>query len=248
MKTSRYQKRSYRCRVTADDLYSAEIAVLETDVQVLTDKPVDVAFLRQQILHYRQQIEYYITRDPRFLTALKPIAIELGAPAIVKRMAQASRKAGVGPMASVAGAIAEYTGRDLLRKGYRDVIIENGGDIFLRARSARYVGVYAGPSQRWQGLRLVIRAKDTPVGICTSSGTLGHSLSFGRADSAVVIAKNATLADAVATATGNMVQAKSDLERALSFAHAIPGVLGVLIILGNTLASRGTILLSPAAE
>jgi ApbE superfamily uncharacterized protein (UPF0280 family) len=156
-------------------------------------------------------------------------------------MAEQSKVANVGPMSTVAGAVARFLGWDLIKEGYKDVIIENGGDIFIKSRKARRVGVYVGRSKLWNNLQLLIKPKDTPIGICTSSGTIGHSLSFGCADSVVIISKNTALADAVATATANRIQSKDDLSKALEFARGIKGVLGVVIILKNNLVTWGKV-------
>jgi len=217
------------------------IAAKETDLQVLTNKPADKSFIEERIRAYRWDIENYIDRDRRFLTALKPLAVELSAPEIVKEMSLQSSKANVGPMASVAGAIAEFLGRDLLKKGHKEVIIENGGDIFIKTRKVRAIGIYAGKSRLLSKLKLQIRPKDTPLGICTSSGTIGHSLSFGCADSVVILSRSVILADAVATATANLVQSKADLQKAVDFARSIKGITGVIIIFRNNLISWGKV-------
>lgn len=217
------------------------IAAKETDLQVLTNKPADKSFIEERIRTYRWDIENYIDRDRRFLTALKPLAVELSAPEIVKEMSLQSSKANVGPMASVAGAIAEFLGRDLLKKGHKEVIIENGGDIFIKTRKVRAIGIYAGKSRLLSKLKLQIRPKDTPLGICTSSGTIGHSLSFGCADSVVILSRSVILADAVATATANLVQSKADLQKAVDFARSIKGITGVIIIFRNNLISWGKV-------
>jgi len=211
----------------------------ETDLQVLTDKPADKEPIRQRLRACRWDIESYIAKDNRFLTALKPISVEANAPDIIKEMSKAALKAGVGPMAAVAGAVAESVGRDLLKKKYRDVIVENGGDIFLKTTKPRVIGLYAGRSRLWNNLGLKIKPKDTPLGICTSSGTIGHSLSFGSADSVVIISKNTALADAVATAVCNRIKSKDDLRAALEFARSIHGVLGTVIILKKDMVSWG---------
>ena len=222
-------------------MHLTHIIEKETDLQILTDKPLDKDFIKERIRAYRWDIEGYIVRERRFLAALKPIAVELNAPPIIKEMGKAAKSANVGPMAGVAGAIAQFLGRDLLSKGYREVIIENGGDIFLKTTKTRAVGIYAGRSKLWRGLNLKIRPKDTPLGICTSSGTTGHSLSFGRADAVVILSANAILADAAATATANRVQSKADLQKALDFARLIKGICGAVIILKNNLVSWGKI-------
>jgi len=241
MKSSRYMKRFYRDWARAKDLHSLHVVAKETDLQIFTNKPVEAKFIEERIRAYRWEIENYINKDHRFLTALKPIPVELNAAAIVKDMAEQSQKANVGPMSTVAGAIAEFLGKDLLKAGYNEVIVENGGDIFLKSRRVRKVGVYVGRSKMWNKLQLEIKPKDTPLGICTSSGTIGHSLSFGCADSVVIISKSTSLADSVATATANRINSKEDLQRALDFARSIKGVLGVVIILKNNLVTWGKV-------
>ena len=239
MKTTRYQRRFYRDWITAQDLHLSRFALQETDLAILTDKPVERDFIQERISLYRRQIQGYIARDPRFLTSLKPLVVELNAPMIVRVMSRAGRMANVGPMASVAGAIAERLGRDLIRKGHRDTIIENGGDIFMLSSKMRSVGIYAGSRNRWSRLRLKIKPADTPLGICASSGVIGHSLSFGRADSVVILSPNTALADAVATACANRVHSKADLNPTISFARSIKGISGGIIILGGHLATWG---------
>jgi ApbE superfamily uncharacterized protein (UPF0280 family) len=241
MKTAKYQKRFYRDWVSAEGLHKLEVIVQETDLHVLTDKPVKKTFIEERVRLYRRHIEGYIQKDARFLTALKPISVELNAPGIVKEMAKAAVKANVGPMAAVAGAIAQLVGEDLLRHGCTEVIVENGGDIFLKITRPRRIAMYAGKSKLSRRLFLAIKPGNTPLGICASSGTVGHSLSFGAADSVVVISKNAFLADAVATATGNLIETARDFPRAIAFARSIKGVLGVVLMLQNNLASWGDV-------
>ncbi|MFA5361663.1 MAG: UPF0280 family protein [Candidatus Omnitrophota bacterium] len=241
MKNARFQRRFYRDWVYPKGLYTEEIVVKETDVQILTNKPLDRAFVLRRIGLYRGAIEDYINyKDKRFLTSLKPIAVELRAEPIVREMARQAFAANVGPMAAVAGAIAQFVGRDILRKGYTDVIVENGGDIFMRITRDIRVGFYHGKNSVLNSLRLKIKPRGTPLGICASSGTVGHSLSFGIADSVVVAAGNAALADAVATAAANRVNAKGDCAGAIDFARSIKGIRGVIVVLGNHMAGWGS--------
>jgi len=242
MKSSKFQRRIYRDWTIAKDLYSFRIVAKETDLQIFTNKRLEKDFIEEKIRAYRWDIENYIDKDKRFLTSLKPIVVELGAPAIVQEMTASAKAVNVGPMACVAGAIAEFLGKDLLKAGYRDVIVENGGDIFLKTRKTRRVGIYAGRSKLWNKLKLEIRPKDTPLGVCASSGTIGHSLSFSSADSVIIISKSAPLADAAATATANRVKSKKDLKAALEFAKGLSGVLGVVIIMKDILLSWGKII------
>jgi hypothetical protein len=241
VKSGAYQKRFYRDWVKHEDLHLTHFVERETDLQILTNKRLDKEFVRERIRLYRWDIENYINKDRRFLTSLKPLEIEPCAPAIVREMSLQAKKVNVGPMASVAGAVAEFLGRDLVRQGYKEVIVENGGDIFLKILKGRTIGIYAGRSRIWRHLKLKIKPGQTPLGICASSGTMGHSLSFGSADLVAVLSKNAALADAAATATGNRVNSKEDLQSALDFARNIKGVIGAIIIFKNNLISWGAI-------
>ncbi len=241
MKTSRYQSRFYRDWGKIKDLHFARIFAKETDLSILTNKKLDEDFVKEKIRSYRWDIESYIDKDRRFLVSLKPITVELNAPPIIKAMEEASRLANAGPMSAVAGAIAQFLGQDLLKKGYKDVIIENGGDIFIKSRKSRIIGIYAGRSKFSKNISLKIRPKDTPLGVCASSGTVGHSLSFGCADCVIILSKSAVVADAAATVTANLIKSKEDLKRALDFALSIKGVTGALAIIGNSLAVLGNI-------
>ncbi|MCU0666340.1 MAG: UPF0280 family protein [Candidatus Omnitrophica bacterium] len=238
-KKAAFQKRFYRHSVRPQGLYACVARLQETDVQVLTDTPVSKDFIVKRIKKYRREIENYISRHPRFLTSLKPIPVEINAQPIIKKMAQAAQKANVGPMAAVAGAIAFFLGKDLMRRKCRDVIIENGGDIFVKTSRARIVGIYSGRSSLFNGIKLRIRPRMRISGVCASSGTIGHSLSFGKADSAVILAVDPVIADAVATATCNLVRKKEDLKKAIDFAKSIKAVKGAVLIMGDNLASWG---------
>jgi len=241
VKTDKFQRRFYRDKLGRSDLHLAIVCVGQTDLGVLTDKPVSAAFLRERIKFYRRIIESYIAKDSLFLTSLKPIPLDFSADPIIKEMGCAARLANVGPMASVAGSITQFLGEDLLKRGLKEVIVENGGDIFLKIARTRRVGIYSGSNKLFKNLCIIVQPKDTPMGICTSSGTVGHSLSFGSADSVVILAKSAPLADAVATATGNLVKSKDDLRAAVGFAKSIKGVRAVAVVIGDTLIASGKI-------
>lgn len=241
-------KRTYRYRHRQEDLVHFQVVIKETDLDIGIRRerfsPELVKRVEQVVRDCRAPLEEYIQRDPAFLKAHTPYDPLTDAPPIVQEMAEAARLAGVGPMAAVAGAIAEQVGRVLARWS-RDVIVENGGDIFLRSARMRYIGVYAGNSPFSNHLALVIRPEDTPLGICTSSGTVGHSLSFGIADAVVILSPRLALADAVATATGNLVKEPGQVQQAADFASGIPGVTGALIICRDKMAAWGHIKLVP---
>ena len=240
MRTKIYKNRLYRQWIKTDDLIKTHLSIGETDLLILSRNRLDLKFIRERISRLRQDIKDYITKDRRFAVSLRPVAIELNAPPIVKLMAQASNLANVGPMAAVAGSIAQLIAQDLLNKGCSELIIENGGDIFLaKQKRERLVAIFAGDSKFSGKLSLLIKPAQTPCGICTSSATFGHSLSFGNADSVVILAKDAAVADAVATATCNLVKSSNDFKKGVKFAKKIAGVFGILIILDNNFASWG---------
>jgi ApbE superfamily uncharacterized protein (UPF0280 family) len=238
-KTQEYQERFYRDWPNRNDLLAQEVVVRETDLFIFSE--IDVREKALELVNkYRQEIEEYIKKRPEFQKSLIPVKADSDSTGIIKEMIKASDLAGVGPMAAVAGAIAEFTGKELAVFS-RQVIIENGGDIFLKSTIPRTVSIFAGDSPLSNKLFIKIKPKDTPVGICTSSGTIGHSLSFGKADACVIIAKTATLADAVATAACNRIKTKDDIKAALKFAYSIKGVHGAIAIFGNEFGSIGDI-------
>jgi len=223
-----YQPRTYRHWVKGKDLVSFNIVVKETDLCIRASRSLKRRALKL-VLKYRDTLERYIERYPDFLTSLKPFPVGDDAPRIVKSMSESAEKVGIGPMASVAGAIAEFVGTDLLAFS-PEIIVENGGDIYLKSLKKRLIGIYAGKSPLTGKIGLEINGVDTPLGICTSSGTVGHSLSFGKADAVVVLSQSATLADAAATAIGNLIVQSDDIPKGIEFAKGIEGLKGLLII------------------
>lgn len=235
-----YKARTYRRRVEPKGLVLFEVIEKETDLAIAASKNLE-AQARAAVLTLRQDLENYIKIDRSFLTALAPVNIRPDAPGIAKMMADAASRAGVGPMASVAGAIAEAVGRELLK--YSDeVIVENGGDIFIRMNKRTVIGIYAGDSSPFTGkIALEVAPGDNGLGVCTSSGTVSHSLSFGKSDAVVIISEEAALADAAATATGNILKAPGDIEKGIDFAKSIKGITGVLITMKDKIGTWGEI-------
>ncbi len=243
-----YQDRSYRLSFRQDDLVHFRVVVGQTDLDIGVRRerfsPEMARWLEDLVRKQRGVLEKYIEEHPAFLHALSPCEVRPGAPPIAVEMADAARLAGVGPMAAVAGAFAQYIGQALSRRT-KDVIVENGGDIYLRSTRQRRIGIFAGKSPLSNRLALEIKPEHTPLGICTSSGTVGPSLSFGRADAAVVLSPSTTLADAVATAAGNRVPVKEDVQKAAEFAVSIEGITGAVIIKDDRLAACGALKLVP---
>lgn len=234
-----YEERTYRNLVKADNLVKFEVIEKETDLLILADKDLtDKA--RVSVLRYRRELEKYIVSDPQFEKTFSPYRVRYDAPPIARAMAAAARKAKVGPMAAVAGAMAEFVGRDLLAYS-NEVIVENGGDIFFKIKQPRKVGIYAGSSPFSHKIAIEVDPRSKSFSVCTSSGTVGPSFSFGKADAVVIIASNASLADAAATAVGNVVKEVTDIENGLDVAKKIKGLDGVLIIKDDQLGALGKV-------
>lgn len=240
-----YEPRTYRHWVKDKDLVSFNVVVKETDLYIRASSNLEPEALKLVTKH-RQMLERYIEQHPSFLTSLEPIAAESNAPPIITRMTEAAEKAGVGPMAAVAGAIAESVGNELLPLS-PEVIVENGGDIYLKSLKKRLIGIYAGKSPLSGKLVLEIDGEETPMGICTSSGTVGHSLSFGKADAVIVLAKSAALADAAATAIGNLIIQPGDIPLGIELAQSIDGVRGVVIIKDDKMGLWGEVKICPTS-
>jgi len=213
------------------------VAVKETDLYILAQRVLEQE-AREVIIQLREQLEQYIRANPLFQISLVPLPTDPRAPQIVKEMLAASQTVGVGPMAGVAGAMAAFVGAALLAFT-PEVVVENGGDIFLETGTTRTIGIFAGASPLSMQVGISVPAERQPLGVCTSSATVGPSLSLGRADAVCVISPSATLADAAATALGNMVQGKGDIERALEAGPKIAGIEGVVIIVGDALGAWG---------
>jgi hypothetical protein len=242
---SAYQPRTYRHWIKDESLVAFTVVVKETDLYVRASSNLR-SKAHKLVLKYRAMLEAYIERNRDFLTSLEPIEVGLDAPRIAREMAEAARKVGVGPMAAVAGAIAESVGKELLAFT-PEIIVENGGDIFLKTMRKRTIGIYAGNSPLTGKVGLEIKADETPLGVCTSSGTVGHSLSFGKADAVVVLSTSATLADAAATAIGNLVSEPEDIARGIKFAEGVEGLRGVVIIKDDNIGVWGKVKIVPTA-
>lgn len=234
-----FEPRHYRNWVKNQDLAHFNVIVEESDCLFSASSKLE-SKARAAIQKYRAILKKYIAAHPLFLTTLEPFQTGPQAPSIVKEMAECGAQAGVGPMAAVAGAIAQYCALDLA-KFTPELIIENGGDIYLKSRTDRLLGIFAGRSPLSGKIGIEIAAGDTPLGISTSSGTVGHSLSFGKADAVVILAETATLSDAVATAIGNIIITAVDIPLGIQKAQGIDGVRGILIIKDDQMGIWGKV-------
>jgi uncharacterized protein len=236
----------YRKFMNRKNLVSFTVMVKETDIAVQADKNLfDEA--RESVLKFRGYIEAFIQRNPGFATSLVPWNTESPAPLIINEMIKAGNLAGVGPMAAVAGAIAEFVGMDLLAHS-KEVVVENGGDVFMKLNEPVTIGIYAGKSPLSMKLGLRLIPGNRPLSICTSSGTVGHSLSFGKSDAVCIISHSCALADAAATAIGNRIKSKTDIRTAVKEAGKINGILGAVAIIDDIIGLWGDLDIIPLTE
>ncbi len=240
-----YKPRTYRGWVSGKNLFSFNVTVKETDLYIRASSDLSER-MKDLVLGYRSEIEDYIKKQPLFATTLKPWAESIDCPPIIKDMIESTAKFDVGPMAAVAGAIAQFVGNDIISLS-PEFIIENGGDIYIKSGIDRIVAIYAGNSSLSGKYGLEIKGKDTPLSICTSSGTVGHSLSFGKADAVVIVADSAPIADAAATAIANIVITVDDIDKAIIYAKNSNLLKGAVIIKDDKMGIWGDIKLCEIA-
>jgi ApbE superfamily uncharacterized protein (UPF0280 family) len=234
-----YRERTYRRRVNPKGLTSFRVLIKETDLWVAAVKDLERE-TRSIALHCRHQLESYIEAHPEFGASLYPQPTDPFAPPLVKKMIEVARAMDVGPMASVAGAIAQYVAEGLLQHSDQ-VIVENGGDIYLKVSRPVNVSIFAGDSPLSERLAFRIPAHQMPLAVCSSSGTVGHSFSAGKADVVSVLSESAALADAAATALGNRIRKKEDLGAVANYAKGINEIIGGVVVMGKHMASWGDI-------
>jgi ApbE superfamily uncharacterized protein (UPF0280 family) len=224
-----------------EKLIKENYTLKESQCIIISDKQEAIQAAKESIKHNRQELELYVRANPAFLHTLIPISAP-EKPIVVKMMAEAAQKACVGPMAAVAGAIADLAVEDMKRVGCRVAVIENGGEIMADSNVPIDVAVAAGdePLSKRFGFRLT----KFPLAVATSSGRFSHAFSFGDAEAAIVFCKNAALADAVATAVGNMVKgesAQAAIQAGLSRGPSIESVEGIMIVYKGQVGTWGKI-------
>lgn len=211
-----------RCTITADSEAAIEVAI-------------------SSIKHHRGQLERYIRDHPKFLHSLKPVHVDKG-PTVARLMAETAERAGVGPMAAVAGVLADLAVGDMVSSGAEVAVVENGGEVYAISNTPINVALSAGDSPLSK--RIGFRLENFPIGVATSSGLYSHALSFGDAEAVTVFAVNAGVADAAATAVGNLVKGedwRKAVEWGIAKALSIEGVKGVLILYRGLVGKAGQI-------
>ena len=235
-----YRERSYRSRFSDDERRWFCVKFLESDLWIGVDRGSYRASMEADayamLVDLRRQMDAYLLMDPAYKAALTPYDAGLEAPEILKEMSRVSHKTGIGPMSAVAGAVAKKVAEFL---GTNEVIVENGGDIYARAASDMDISVFAGQSPLSEKIGLHIPAADFPLGICTSSGTVGPSLSLGRADAVMIVCKDVMLADSYATAMANRIKTVNDLQPVIDRISDIPEILGAIAVKDDRMAITG---------
>jgi ApbE superfamily uncharacterized protein (UPF0280 family) len=222
-------------------LFKEAFQLKESQCTVIADKPEGIQTAKNSITHHRRKLETYIKTNPNFFRTLDPVPVP-SKPLVAKLMAEAAEKAKVGPLAAVAGVLADLAVKDMLSKGCKVAVVENGGEISAMANVPIDVAVAAGdePLSKRFGFRLT----DFPIGVATSSGRFSHALSFGDAEAATIFCKNAGLADAAATAVCNVVKGEGcqkAIQAGISKALSIQGVEGVLVIYKGSVGTAGKV-------
>jgi len=238
-----YINRTYRNWMEAEDLIYFQVSYKESDLYIGASRDLSEIAMRSLKKH-RKSIEDYIKKNPIFKDSLSPIPPEPSMPQIVREMTESSQRTGTGPMSSVAGAISEYVAGDLSVYS-EEVIVENGGDIFITGKKDRKIAIFAGTSSLSGKIAIRISASSLPVAAATSSGTVGPSLSFGTADAVLITSPSGSLSDAAATATGNIVKSPHDFPEAIKKVQNIQGISGLLIICEEKVCIWGDIKLIP---
>lgn len=235
-----YEERLYRAMQQSNDLITYQVIIDESDLMISSDLNAE-----KTVTHVLENLRIKIKNACQFIEgfekSLIPISEKSDDP-IIQHMIDVSRKVGVGPMAAVAGTISEQVVLKTINlTATKQMIVENGGDIYISSKKERNILIFAGASPFSNKIGIRIPKSYMPVGICTSAGTFGHSLSFGNADAVVVISKDTALADATATAIGNLVVNKEDINKGLAFGKTIEGIQGVLIIIADKMGAWGQI-------
>jgi ApbE superfamily uncharacterized protein (UPF0280 family) len=239
-----FQPRTYRTQFNIERFQSFEAKYLETDLWIGIDpgsfRPEMKTLALAKIKSLRDEFDRYIAKEPFFKKSLKPFQPSEFAPGEAAEMAAAAEKAGIGPMSAVAGLFAREVGKEIIRNfSVEELVIENGGDIYVLLKNDLTLSVFAGESILSDRIGLVIPPGKSTIGICTSAGTVGPSLSFGKADAVVVVCEDILLADAFATAFGNKVKSPNDVEKVLNQTEKYPEILSLLIICEDKIGIKG---------
>lgn len=239
-----YEERHYRKRFAREGRTAFGVKFLETDLWIGVDDGSYSSSMKDDVLSWiialRRSMDAYIAFDPGFRTSLVPYDVAVAAPDEIRHMADVSRRAGIGPMSAVAGEFAGCVAQKLRdRYGCREIIVENGGDIYADSASDIDVSVFAGESALSDKVGLHIPAGEFPLGICTSSGTVGPSMSMGRADAVMIVCRDVAQADSYATAFANRIRTTEDLQPVIDLIAMHKDILSAVAIKDDRMAMCG---------
>ncbi|NWG09420.1 MAG: UPF0280 family protein [Nitrososphaerales archaeon] len=223
-------------------LYRARRVIRQSNLLIISDKLQAISMALNSVTLHRSLLERYIHYHPEYESSLEPLEVEEDAPRVVKLATLASGVANVGPMAAIPGALADIAMGDMVCHDSSVSLVENGGEIAALSDRPLDVGVYAGSSPLSGRMGFHLLRDDFPIGIATSSSTVSHALSFGNADAAIIVARSASIADAVATAVCNSVRGddvEASVQSGLELAETIPHIRGAIVIRGRYVGKVG---------
>ena len=221
----------------------------ESDITIISESKKAIIAAKKEFYYHRDILEKYVKEDKEFLTSFVHLKVN-SEHLIINLMADVAYQCEVGPMATVAGALADLMlekmkfPKDSNFNPAKIALVENGGEIAINSEKSMNIALYAGKNELNLNLGFLVEKKDCPIGIGTSSATIGHAISLGQADAVTIFAKNATLADGAATRIANLVKG-SDIEKsikkALDAVDDIEGVKGAFISRENKVGQTGKI-------
>jgi uncharacterized protein len=239
-----FEPRTYRNKFSAKRFKSFEVVHLETNLWIGCDvasfSTQMIGFSLELIKDLRQVFDEYIKHNPGFKLSFLPLLSDPNAHTLIQEMLEISQIANVGPMAGVAGAFAEYTGKRIIEEfSPKELVVENGGDIFFSITNELKLSIYAGNSPLSEKVGVCIEPQHSPLGVCTSAGTVGPSKSFGNADAMMIACKSTTLADAYASFFGNQIKLPTDVAPVIEATSKYPDIISAAAICGDKFGLTG---------
>jgi len=229
----------YRNNVKSREKYLWKVVYKYSDLLISSDKNI-IKLAEESLKEIYRYLYKCFKEDPAFLKSLSPVALKPGYPEIIKKMCMLSAEFNVGPMAAVAGTVNEFLA-EKLNKYCGSLIIENGGDLYVKSKKDLTLGIHVKNAYFKDSLSLRIKAANMPCGVCSSSGTFGHSLSLGKCDLALVLSKSAITADAAATAAANSITCKDDILTSIEHFKTYRDIEGLLLIKDDKIGLWGRI-------
>lgn len=217
--------------------------IKESDVTVISESELFIKIAKETLLRERLIIEETIRKYPEFQKSFDPYFTK-DPPEVIKRMEDAAEICDVGPMAAVAGVLADLMSENMKKNAAKIAVVENGGEIMVNSLEDINIALYSMTTALKAQIGFVFKGEDEKIGIGTSSGTFGHGISLGKADTVTVFAIDAGIGDAAATRVANEVNGE-DIEKsigkALEVADSLEYVTGTFITRGNLVGKSGNI-------